>query len=52
MGLNMLLYFNNSGLIDTFVSTTVTIRVFALQKYLIIKSGLFILFLSNKFQTD
>ena len=52
MGLNMLFSCNNSGLIETVVSITVTIRVFTLQTSLKINSELFILFLSNKFQTD
>ena len=52
MGLNMLLSCKNSGLIETVVSITVKIRVFAFQKSLTINSELFILFLSNKFQTD
>ena len=52
MGLNMLLSCKNSGLIETVVSMTVTIRVFALRTFLTINNELFILFLSNNFQTD
>ena len=52
MGLNMLLSCKNSGLIETVVSKTVTIHVFALQTSLTINSELFILFLSNKFQIE
>ena len=52
MGLNMLLSCKKSGLIDTLVSITVTIRVFASRTSLTINSELFVLFLSNKFQID
>ena len=52
MGLNMLFSCNNSGLIEIVVSITVTICMFASQTSLTINSELFILFQSNKFQTD
>ena len=52
MGLNMLLSCKNSGLIDTVVSVTVTIRVFSSRTSLTSNGNFFILFLSNKFQTD
>ena len=52
MGVNIFLNSKNSGLIETVVSITVTILVFALQTSLTINSDLFILFISKKFQTD
>ena len=51
MGLNKFLSCKNSGFIDTVVSITVTLCVFASQTYLTINSELFVLFLPNKFQT-
>ena len=52
MGLNRWLSCKYSGLIETVVSITATIRVFTSLKALIINIELFILFLSKKFKTD
>ena len=52
MGLNMLLSCKKSGLIETVVSITVKICVFTLRTSSTINGELFILFISNKFQTD
>ena len=50
MGIHIFLNFKNSGLIETVVSITVTICVFALRTSLTINSELFILFLSKNFK--
>ena len=52
MGPNVLLSCKNSGLTETVLSITVKNCVFYLRTSLTINSELFILFLSNKFQTD